>query len=83
VGSQNTPDSCMLNSAKFSIRELLVAFAGIAGILGGFKTAGWFTASGIALAFGILLIVRGHNTERVWEYDGLDAVDPIGLHFWI
>jgi hypothetical protein len=71
VGTKDTPTvdvpAAIPNRAnQFSTRELLIAFTGLAGILGGYKTAGLFAASCIAFAFGVLLIVRGRLTKRTW-----------------
>jgi len=54
------------HAVRFSIREFLIAIAGVACILGGFTMYGLFGASSIALIIGVLLIVRGRRAKKTW-----------------
>lgn len=68
---QTTPIICAsvtmpIQGVRLSIRELLIAVAAIACILGGYTMYGLFGASSIALIIGALLLVRGRCTKKPW-----------------
>ena len=65
------------DGVQFSVRDLLIAVAGVACVLSAFSMYGAFGASLIVAVFGVLLVVSGRRAHKRWvTFAGFALVVP-------
>jgi hypothetical protein len=74
-------EAVVSRTLRFSIRELLIAFAAVTCILGAHSQFGFLGSASVALTIGIVLAAYGRRTKAIWI--GVGGLTLSIFAFWL